>query len=275
MTSTCCGSIPSRSATIWANARVEALAVRRRAGVDGHRAGDVHAHERRLPQAGLQAEARRPGDARRRQAADLRVGREADAAVDAARAQLLGLAARPPSTSTCSSSLSSVPVVVAGVVDHADRDLGREVLLRDEVLAPQLEPVHPELGRELVERRPRSCASPRAGPAPRIASVGHLVREDAGDVGADAPGSCNSRSSRTRRATGSIGVSSIRYAPMSATMSACRRGDRAVALGADPDRSRSGRGRGGLTTMCSERVSIHLTGRLSWRASAASRTSSP
>ena len=66
--------------------RLQPLAVRRGAGEDGDRAGDVHAHHRRLPQAGLQAEARRAGHARRRQAADLGVGRVADPAQLALRA---------------------------------------------------------------------------------------------------------------------------------------------------------------------------------------------
>ena len=45
--------------------------------------------------------------------------------------------------------------------------------LRDEVLAAQLEPVHPELGGELVEQTSIMCVA-SGRPAPRIASVGHL-----------------------------------------------------------------------------------------------------
>jgi hypothetical protein len=69
-------------------------------------------------------------------------------------------------------------VVVAGVVDDADRHLGREVLLRDEVLPPQLERVHPQLGRELLDHHLDQVRG--LGPAGAAGGVGgHLVREDA------------------------------------------------------------------------------------------------
>ena len=54
-------------------------------------------------------------------------------------------------------------LVVAGVVDDARAASRREVLLGDEVLAPQLERVHAELGGELRPSSPRPSASPPAG----------------------------------------------------------------------------------------------------------------
>ena len=89
--------------------RVQALAVRRGARVDGRRAGRVHAHERGLVEAGLQADAHRADDARRREAADLHPGREPDPAVDALRSQLLLLAPERRRGRGCASSLSSEP----------------------------------------------------------------------------------------------------------------------------------------------------------------------
>src|SRR5439155_27057416 len=73
-------------------ARLVALAVRRRAGEHRHAAARVHAHDRALPAAALDADAARADDARRGDAADLHVRREADAEVAALRARLLLLA---------------------------------------------------------------------------------------------------------------------------------------------------------------------------------------
>ena len=70
-TSTCSGVDAEPVGHDLRERRVEALAVRRGAGVDGDRAGRVHADDRRLPEAGLQADAARADHARRRQAADL------------------------------------------------------------------------------------------------------------------------------------------------------------------------------------------------------------
>ena len=143
--------------------RVQALAVRRGARVDGRRAGRVHAHERGLVEARLQADAHRADDARRREAADLHPGREADPAVDALRSQLLLLAAERVEVDV-REQLVERAVVVAGVVDDADGHLGREVLLGDEVLAPDLERVHRRARAPAARPSPRSGAWPRAGP---------------------------------------------------------------------------------------------------------------
>ena len=165
-------------------ARVEPLAVRRRAGVDDRRAGGRHAHVRGLPERRLEAHALRarprataPGRtprprsrSRRRGARPRRAGRSCSA--------------RNSSRSKCSSSLSSVPVVVARVVDDAERGLERELLLRDEVLPPQLEPVHAELVGEPVHHQLDPVGGLRpARPADRVR--GHLVREHAREVQVD------------------------------------------------------------------------------------------
>ena len=119
-----------------------------------------------------------------RQAAHLDVGREADAAVDALAAQLAPARARNSSRSKCSSSLSSAPCVVAGVVEDAERRLERELVARDEVLAPQLEPVHAELVGEPVHHQLDPVGGLRpAGAADRVG--GHLVGEHAREVQVD------------------------------------------------------------------------------------------
>ena len=141
---------------------VEPLAVRRGAGVDGHAARRVHAHDRGLVEARLQADAARADHARGREAADLHPGGEADAAVLALASQLLLLGAERVDVDVLE-QLVERAVVVAGVVDDADRHLGREVLLRDEVLPPQLERVHAQLRRRAARSSPRSGGSPRAG----------------------------------------------------------------------------------------------------------------
>src|ERR687897_808097 len=75
-------------------------------------------------------------------------------------------------------------VVVARVVDDAERGLERELLLGDEVLAPQLQPVHAELVGEPVHAQldpVRGLRPPCA--ADRVSE--HLVCEDAGEVEVD------------------------------------------------------------------------------------------
>ena len=126
--------------------------MRRGAGVDDRRAGGGHAHVGGLAERRLEAHALRADRARRRQAADLDVGGEADAAVDAlARAALL-LGAELVEVEVLE-QLVERAVVVARVVDDAERGLERELLLGDEVLAPQLEPVHAQLVGEPVHHQ--------------------------------------------------------------------------------------------------------------------------
>ena len=160
-----------------------ALAVRRRAGVGGHRAGRVDAHDRRLEVAALHAPDGRAEHARRRQAADLHVGGEAEAAVDATLAQL-GLLAPERLHVHVREQLVERALVVAGVVDHPVHQLGREAVGGDEVLPPQLERVHAELRGELVHHRLDDVDALR--PARAADRVGReLVREHAHDVALD------------------------------------------------------------------------------------------
>jgi hypothetical protein len=180
-TSTFSASTPRRSATIWAKLVSEALAVRRGAGVDGHRPGGVDADLSGLEVAALHAPAVGAERPRRAEAADLDVGREADAAVDAAASELLLLAAKCVQVEHLQAAVERA-VVVARVVDEAVRALVGE--LPDEVLAPQLEAIHAQLVGELVHGdldEVRRLGPP--GPADRVRA--HLVREDADDVGLD------------------------------------------------------------------------------------------
>jgi hypothetical protein len=112
ITSTWSGVVPTRSATICAN--------------------DV---SRPWPCGAVPLYAVTAPDARRREAADLHPGREPDAQVLALRARLVLLAPERVDVDV-RQQLVERPVVVAGVVDEPDRHLGREVLGRDEVLAP-------------------------------------------------------------------------------------------------------------------------------------------
>ena len=133
------------------------------------------ADRRRLPAAG--GVANRAEDARRCEAAHLVVGREADA-------DLLHVA---PVAARLLLRLELVEAevleelvergVVVAVVDRQPRgERGRE--LRDEVLAPQLEPVDPELEREQVHRALEHVG--RLGPAGAAVGVGRRrVREHA------------------------------------------------------------------------------------------------
>ena len=155
--------------------RVEPLAVRRGAGVGGDRAGRVHAHDRRTRRS-RPAGRRRSG--RRRATAP---GRRSPCRSRSrcrgrcpALAQL-GLLAPERVDVDVREQLVERAVVVAGVVDEAERDLGREVLLRDEVLAPQLERVHARARPRAARSSPRSGASPPGRPAPRMASVAILL----------------------------------------------------------------------------------------------------
>ena len=180
MTSTLSGVDAEPVGDDLGEAGLVALAVRRGAGVDGHRAGRVHAHDRGLAAA---APAGRqplgPSDARRR-----RGRRSPRRWRSRCRGSLPARAARAcsrrnASTSTCSSSLSSDAVVVAGVVDEPDAPSRPGILRRDEVLPPQLEPVHAELGGELVHHHLDQVGAPpgRPGAADRVG--GELVREHA------------------------------------------------------------------------------------------------
>ncbi len=124
-------------------------------------------------------------------------------------------------------------VVVAGVVDHAGRDRGREVLLGDEVLAPDLERVDPELVGELVERHLDHLR--RLGPAGAADRIGRaLVGEHPDDVGLDVgdlvTAAHHERAQRRdqRREDHVVGAEVGQDLDVEG-------GDRAVALGAHPD----------------------------------------
>ena len=159
--------------------RLQALAVRRRARVDAHRAGHVDAHQGGLHQAGLDAEPARARDPGGREAADLGPGGEADAAELAVGGPpALGLRVE------VLEQLRQRALVVAGVVDHPDGGLGREVLGRDEVLPPDLEPVHAQLVGELVDHDLDVVGGlGPPGAADRVR--GHLVGHHARDVRPD------------------------------------------------------------------------------------------
>ena len=123
----------------------------------------------------------RAEDPRRREAAHLVVGREADAELlhvaAVARASLLGLELVEVEVLE---QLVERGVVVAGVDRQARGDRGRE--LRDEVLAPQLEPVDPELVARAASIV-RSMHVGRLGPAGAAVGVGRRrVREDAREL---------------------------------------------------------------------------------------------
>ena len=181
--STCSGVIPSRSATIWA------IVVSR-----PWPWGEVPVHTVAVPDAWTRtmADSQKPawmptplGPTARdgRQAADLHVGGEPDAAIDALLAQLLLLGLERVEVDVLEQLVERARVV-ARVVGDADGHVGREVLRRDEVLAPELEPVHPQLGRHLVHHHLEEVGGlgpPRAADGVR----GELVRVDARDVGVD------------------------------------------------------------------------------------------
>ncbi len=156
---------------------VEALAVRRGAAVDGHRARRVHAHDartRRSPPAGRRRPGRRrarapgrrsPSRWRTRSRGRCPCSRSSPARAERVEVEVL-------------EQLVERAVVVAGVVDDPDRDLGGEVLLGDEVLPPQLERVHAQLVGQLLDHHLDQVG--RLGPAGAAGGVGgHLVGEHA------------------------------------------------------------------------------------------------
>ena len=131
----------------------------------------------------MQSHSLRADRARRREAADLDPCGEADAAIDALAAQLLLLAAELVDVEHLEQPVERA-VVVTRVVGDPQRGRERELLLGDEVLAPQLEPVHAELVGEAVHRQLDPVGPLRpAGAANGVRA--HLVREDAGDLDVD------------------------------------------------------------------------------------------
>jgi hypothetical protein len=167
-----------------------------------------------------------------RVAADLRVGAEPDAAVDALLPQSLGLLAHLRRVDVREELVERL-LVVTGVVGDADRRLVRLAERRDEVLAPYLHGVHPELGRELVHRDLDQVG--RLGPARSTDRVrGELVRHHVDDVGLHGRGLVDAahdepaqrRDHRREQHLVGADVGDDRRV---------ERGDRAVALGAHPD----------------------------------------
>ena len=180
--------------------RLVALAVRRRAGHDLHRAERLEADRRAVPAADGIAD--RAEDARRREAAHLVVRREADADL----LRVAARAARRPgpfliaSRSSSSSGRVERRVVVARVDRQARRHRVRELL--DEVLAAKLDRIHPELGRQSVHRPLEDVG--RLGPPGSAVRVGRRrVREDAGERDAVVRDRRTARSRSRRRAAGS------------------------------------------------------------------------
>ena len=152
-------------------------------GVHGRRAGRVHAHGRRLVEGGLQADPLGADGARGRQAADLGVGREPDAAVHAPAAQLLLLGAEAVEVEL-GEHLVEGALVVARVVDDPERGLVWELVLGDEVPAPDLDRVGADLERQPIHHHLDPVGHLRAsGAADRVG--GELVREHAGEVQVD------------------------------------------------------------------------------------------
>ena len=157
--------------------------MRRRAGVDDRRAGGRDAHVRRLPERRLEAHALRAHRPRRRQAAHLHPGGEAHPAVHALAAQALLLGTELVDVEVLEQPVERA-LVVAGVVEDPERRLERELIARDEVLPPQLEPVHAELVGEPVHHQLDPVGGLRAArAADRVG--GHLVREHAREVQVD------------------------------------------------------------------------------------------
>ena len=157
--------------------------MRRRAGVDDRRPRWRDAHVRGLPERRLEPDPLRAHRPRGREAAHLHPGREAHAAVDALAAQPLLL--RPELVQVeVLEQLVERAVVVARVVHDPERRLERELLSLDEVLPPQLEPVHAELVGEPVHHQLDPVGGLGASrAADRVR--GHLVREHAREVQVD------------------------------------------------------------------------------------------
>ena len=174
---------PQQVAGNLREARIETLAVGRSAAVDDRRARGSHANVRRFEERRLQPDALRPNRPRGRKAADLDVGREAHTAVHPLGAQTLLLAPECIEIEV-RQQLVERSVVVARVVDDPDRGLVGKLILGDEVLAPQLEPVHPELVGEPVHHQLDPVGRLRP-PRPADGVGAHLVGEDAGDAEVD------------------------------------------------------------------------------------------
>ena len=180
---TFCGSIPRMSPAICAKLVSIPWPCGEVPGVDDRRAGGRHPHVRGLVESRMQSHSLRADCARRREAADLDPGGEADAAIDALAAQLLLLAAELVDVELLE-QLVERAVIVTRVVGDPERGREGELLLGDEVLAAQLEPVHAELVGEAVHRQLDPVGALR--PPGAADGVGaHLVREDAGDLDVD------------------------------------------------------------------------------------------
>ena len=157
------------------------LAVRRCPRVQRGRPGGVHAYRGGLPAAALEPEPARTDGPRRRVAADLGVGGEADAAVDALLTKRLGLTVHLGRVDVLE-QLVERGLIVPRVVDDADRGLVAGGERRDEVLPPQLERVHAQLVRELVHHDLDHVGRLGAARSPdRVRR--ELVRHHAGHVG--------------------------------------------------------------------------------------------
>ena len=182
--------------------RLVALALRLGAHGDDDLAGQVDLDVGRLPHRGAPALADGADPLGGRDAADLDVGRQADAEVLAARAGL-GLPGRHIRVADGREGLVQRRLVVARVdvdllaVDgraQAGRVVVRELVRRDEVPAAELGRVHPDLGREQVHRplddvgrlRPAGAAIGVDERRVRV-DAGHLA-VDVRDLVADRPG---------------------------------------------------------------------------------------
>ena len=128
--------------------RLVALAVRMRAGEDRHLPGRMDADVRALVQARLRPE--RARHRRRREPTRLEVGGEADAEVPALFARRLLLTTERLVVEDLQGLVEGAGVVAA-VVEQRDRRLVRELVGRDEVLAPDLDRIHPQLARRQVD----------------------------------------------------------------------------------------------------------------------------
>ena len=118
-------------------------------------------------------------------------------------------------------------LVVTRVVDGPVNVLGREVFLRDEVPPPDLEPVEPQFGCDLIDHDlDQVCGLGTPGAADRIGRI--RVREHPGDLGSDR----GDRIATARDDPGGgrdEGVNSRWYAPRSAMTLDLERGNRSVA----------------------------------------------
>ncbi len=188
--------------------RLVALALRLGADRGDDLAGQVDLDVGRFPHRGAPAFADRADPFRRRDAADLDVGRQADAEELAARLGF-GLPGRHVLVADGRQRLVHRRLVIARV----DEDLlavdggpepGRvvigELVGRDEVPAPDLGRVHPDLGGEQVHRPLDDVG--------RLRPAGAAIGVDEGRVGVDArsprtthSGTCTARTGPGRRAS--------------------------------------------------------------------------